>query len=213
MGELRHSSTGYLETLTKSSGTKFPAILIALSAIAWLMACASTTTEPVAKSSLPATATATAIATVAPTSTPLAPTPTPAPTVSPTPEATATPQSALFEYSRAVILLEVQEFDRSIAAFGLVIRKLPDFARAYQGRGLAFFGDERYELAMEDFDTAIDLAPKFPGTYVDRARLSIRLENIDEAVRDLEQAILLYDPVRHGESLDAANKLLDSIRP
>lgn len=109
-------------------------------------------------------------------------------------------------------LLEIQEFDRSIAAFGLVIRKLPDFARAYQGRGLAYFGDERFELAMEDFDIAIGLDPDFPGAYVDRARLNIELANVDAAVEDLETAILLYDPRREGPQLNAARSILDSIR-
>ena len=109
-------------------------------------------------------------------------------------------------------LLEVQEFDRSIAAFGLVIRKLPDFARAWQGRGLAYFGNEQFEFAMEDFDTAIRLDPDFPGAYVDRAQLHIELENTDAAVRDLELGILLYDPVREGPQLAAARNILDSIQ-
>ena len=135
------------------------------------------------------------------------------PTASPTPEPTSTPQSALFEYSRAVRLLEIQEFDRSIAAFGLVIRKIPDFARAYQGRGNAFFGDERFELAMEDFNTAIELEPRLAGAYVDRGRLHFKLENVQEAVKDLEQAIQLYEPVRERAQLNAAMELLDSIRP
>ena len=109
-------------------------------------------------------------------------------------------------------LLEIQEFDRSIAAFGLVIRKLPNFGRASHGRGLAYFGDERFELAMEDFDTAIKLDSDFPGAYVDRARLHIELGDADAAVIDLELAILLYHPVREGPQLAAARDILDSIR-
>ena len=198
---------------------KSPSALIVLSAIAWLLACGSPTTTPAATSTLaPAPAAATATGLPTPTSAPSAtavPTVTPSPTPSPTPEAppTATPQvAALFEYYRAVRLLEIQEFDRSIAAYGLVIRKLPSFARAYQGRGLAFFGDERFELAMEDFDTAIELEPDFAGAYVDRARLHIELGNTDEAVKDLELAILRFDRVRESAQLDAARALLDSIR-
>ncbi|MCY4651640.1 MAG: hypothetical protein OXC95_00580, partial [Dehalococcoidia bacterium] len=85
-----------------------------------------------------------------PTQTPI-PTATPMPTVTPEPtaepEPTATVQTAaLFEYSRAVRLLEVQEFADAITAFDLVIRKLPDFGRAYYRRGLSFYGDERLEL-------------------------------------------------------------------
>ena len=66
---------------------------------------------------------------------------------------------------------------------------------------------------MEDFNTAIELEPKFAGTYVDRALLHFKLENAADAVKDLEQAILLYDSVRERAELDAAMELLDSIRP
>ncbi|MCH8310830.1 MAG: hypothetical protein IIB17_10110, partial [Chloroflexi bacterium] len=123
-----------------------------------LAACAEPSAEPTpvpAPTSIPPIATATPepSPTPVPTNTPVptatpepSPTPVPTATVSPTPEPTATPPSqtaGLFEYSRAVRLLQIQELDRAIAAFDLVIRKLPEFARAYYGRGQAFLADER----------------------------------------------------------------------
>ena len=129
------------------------------------------------------------------------------------PPPTSTPQiAALFEYSRAVWLLEIQEFDDSIAAYGLVIRKLPEFARAYYGRGLAFYGDERSALALEDFDTAIDLEPEHGPAYVARARIYVDEGETDKAVADLEKALTVFSPVREGREIAATQAMLDSIR-
>ena len=195
--------------MTRFLSMKRPYALIVLSATVLLLACGSPTTTPAA--------TATSVATVTPT--PVAsPTPAPTPTPTPTPETealpTATPQvAALFDYSRAVHLARAQEWDGAIASYGIVIRKLPKLALAYHGRGRAYFGDERFGLAMEDFDTAIKLEPDFGGAYAERARVHIELGNTEAAVKDLELAIQRFHPLREGRRLAGARALLASIRP
>ena len=162
-----------------------------------------------------------------PTPTVAAPTPVPsatpvqAPTPSPTPppEQTNTPVptpttelAALFDYTRAVQLLEIEEWDSSIAAFGLVIRRLPDFAKAYHGRGLAFYGDERPERALEDLDQAIELDPDLAGPYKDRAVIYSDQGKTEAAIADLQKAVSLYDPVREARGLLEARQLLGQLR-
>ena len=150
-----------------------------------------------------------------PTQTPV-PTPEPKPTRTPvptsTPEPTPTPQTAaLFEYSRAVRLLEVQEFDDAIISFDLVIRKLPDFGIAYYRRGLAFYGDDRPEFALEDFNKAIELEPEYARTYVARAKIYIDQGRTAEARADLEKAIEIANPIRDGNAILEARRLLASL--
>ena len=159
-------------------------------------------------------------ATVVPTETPLpsptaSPTPEPSPTPAATPTSTPTPASpaaGLFEYSRAIRLLEVQEFTQAIAAFGLVIRKLPDFAQAYRGRGVAYYREELLDLALEDFDAAIDLKPGYAGAYADRAVVYQDLGDIDKSIADLEKAISEFDPLRESLRLAAAERALERLR-
>ena len=109
--------------------------------------------------------------------------------------------------------MQVQEFDLAIAQFDLVLRKLPDFARAFYGRGKAFLGDERYDLALEDFDKAIELEPDFPGTYVERGKVYKERGNLEAAIADWETVIELADPVRHLEEIFEAVQLMESIKP
>ena len=164
--------------------------------------------------------TPTPTATLVPTETPLpSPTPSPVPAPSPTPTATPTrtppPVSAaagLFEYSRAIRLLEVQEFTQAIAAFGLVIRKLPDFAEAYRGRGVAYYREDLLNLALEDLDTAIELKPEFAGAYADRAVVHQDLGDIEKSIADLEKAISEFDPLRDPRRLAEAERALERLR-
>ncbi len=167
--------------------------------------------------------TATPTATVAPTPTPIpaptsVPTPTPAPSptpaATPSPSPTALPASAgLFDYSRAVRLLEVQEFTQAIAAFGLVIRRLPEFAEAYRGRGIAYYKEDLFDLALEDFDKAIELKPGLGGAYADRATIFQDRGETEKAIADFEKAISTYDPVRDAFMIAELRAILGNLRP
>ena len=163
-------------------------------------------------SSPPAEPTPTPVPTLTPQPTPTPePTATPEPTPTPTPEVdpTATPQTAaLFEYMRAVRLLQVQEFDDAVTAFDLVIRKLPDFGRAYYGRGRAFYGDERPELALEDFETSIRLEPDHPGAYIARAKLYLDRNQGGDARADLEKALEIANPIRDWQHIAEAENMI-----
>ncbi len=191
--------------MTKTTATL--ALGIALTLL--IAACSEPAPEPTPTPEPTPLPTQTPVPTPVPTATP-EPTQTPVPTSVPDP--TATPQTAaLFEYSRAVRLLEVQEFDDAITAFDLVIRKLPDFGRAYYRRGLAFYGDERPELALQDFNKAVELEPDYARTYVARARLYIDQGKTAAARADLEKALQVANPIRDGNAIFDARRLLSEL--
>jgi tetratricopeptide (TPR) repeat protein len=106
--------------------------------------------------------------------------------------------------------LQVQELDRAIAQFDLVIRKLPDFARAYHGRGQAFMADERYEFALEDFDKAIELEPEFPFSYLDRGKLYQIQGDMKAAIDDWNSVLETANSIRHESLIAEAEELLAS---
>ena len=189
------------------------AIRFSVLSIALVLVAAACSNEPP-----PAVPTSTA--TVIPTQTPLpsaTPSPTPArsPTPAATPTRTATPPSraaGLFDYSRAIRLLEVQEFTQAIAAFGMVIRRLPDFAEAYRGRGVAYYREDLLDLALEDFGTAIELKPGYAGAYADRAVVYQDLGEIEKSIADLEKAVVEFDPLRESLRLAEAERALERLR-
>ena len=168
-----------------------------------------------------ATPTATPSATVTPTATPVpaptsvpTPTLTPAPPATPTPSPTARPASAgLFDYSRAIRLLEIQEFTQAIAAFGLVLRRLPDFAEAYRGRGIAYYKEDLFDLALEDFDKAIELKPGFAAAFRNRGVLYLNSGELEKAAADLETAVALFEEINDFRSASESRVLLRQARP
>ena len=133
------------------------------------------------------------------------PTKAPIATVLPTP----TPElAALFYYTRAVQLLKVKEYDDAIATFGLVLRRLPDLAIAYRGRGAAYYYKDLYGRGLEDLNKAIMLDPNLGGAYYYRGLIYQAQGNPNEAITEFEKAISKYHPVREAyEKKQAVNEL------
>ena len=108
---------------------------------------------------------------------------------------------------RAVRLLRVQEFGEAVIQFDLVIRLQPEFSRAYYGRGKAFYGDERYELALEDYEKAMELEPNFPGPYIARAKMHLDDDRKDDALEDLRTALRVANPIRDHQYIREAQRM------
>lgn len=155
----------------------------------------------------------------APTATPV-PSPSPASELSPSPtpvaeiepEATPAQTGVLFDYLYAVRLIEAAQWKDAIGAFGLVIRRLPEYGRAYFGRGLAYYNEEQLAPALEDFDRAIELEPTLAQAYKQRGMLHRDEGRTELAVSDLERALDLYQ--RSGNLTRAVEvaQLLDELR-
>lgn len=133
------------------------------------------------------------------------PAPSPSPVATPEPDAEPTPTPAqsgvLFDYLYAVRLLVAAQWEDAIPAFGLVIRRLPEYARAYHGRGLAYYHEKQTAMALEDFDKAIELKPDLAQAYKDRGTLHRDEGRTEEAISDLQRALDLYE--RRGDLLRA----------
>ena len=121
--------------------------------------------------------------------------PEPTPTPEPTPEPTATPEppDVLFRYTAGVNLLNAAQYDEAVSSFDMVIRVLPEMAKAYHYRGLAHYNEERFELALEDFDKAVELKPVFPEAFRNRGVLHLNQSNLRQGIEDLEQAIKIFE--------------------
>jgi len=71
------------------------------------------------------------------------------------------------------------------------VRKSPHKARAYNNRGNAYNDMGRYDRAISDFTTAIELNPGYTDAYYNRGNTFFRNGNTVQAISDLSQAVHL----------------------
>jgi tetratricopeptide (TPR) repeat protein len=90
--------------------------------------------------------------------------------------------------TRALALIAMEQYDRAIADLSSAI-ELGANQEAYNDRGAAHMRAGRPESALEDFTTAIGMAPE-PASYLHNRGLAyLKLERYDAALADFNRAI------------------------
>ena len=83
------------------------------------------------------------------------------------------------------------DLESAIAAYDEAIRLKPDYAKAYNNRGVAKDDFGRYEDAIADYDEAIRLNPDYAEAYSNRGNAKRDLGRHEDAIADHDEAVRL----------------------
>jgi len=84
-----------------------------------------------------------------------------------------------------------EDYRSDIAIWEDTIQKRPDNARAYSNRAMAYKNQGAYDLAMKDYNTALEMNPGFGAAYNGRGVIHSYLGQYDLAIADFTKAIKL----------------------
>ncbi len=88
---------------------------------------------------------------------------------------------------------EAGDFQGAIADYTAAIRLNPNYAKAYNKRGIIHGRNlQNYPAAKADFDRAIAINPNYGDAYYNRARVREFLEDKPGAIADYQKAAQLY---------------------
>ncbi|HYX06855.1 MAG TPA: hypothetical protein VE912_09000 [Bacteroidales bacterium] len=97
-----------------------------------------------------------------------------------------------FEYYLKGLELDHQEkFAEAVILFDQAIKLKPDFAEAYDRRGVTRTKMLQYGSALRDIRHAIDLRPEFADAYIHRAIICYFLQEYRQAINNYSMAIEL----------------------
>jgi tetratricopeptide (TPR) repeat protein len=101
------------------------------------------------------------------------------------------------------------DYDRAIADYDQAIQLQPDYAEAYNNRGVAYRNKGDYDRAIASFDQAIQLQPDLAEAYNNRGNAYASKGDYDRAIADYDQAIQLkpdYAEAYYNRGLAHKNK-------
>ena len=109
---------------------------------------------------------------------------------------TATPTQAVdarVYYNSGLSSLLKLDYAKAISDFSLAIRLDPNYAPAYNKRGIAYEKQRNFDKAISDYNEAIRLDPNLALAYYNRGNAYYDHGNLDKAIGDYDSAIRI-DP-------------------
>ncbi|MGB3464406.1 MAG: tetratricopeptide repeat protein [Cyclobacteriaceae bacterium] len=95
-------------------------------------------------------------------------------------------------FLRGNVALSEREYDDAIKFYSESIKIDPEYAIAYNNRGIANYEDDDLVAAISDYSKAIIIDNNFTDAYFNRANSLIELGRYDEAVDDLLMVMETY---------------------
>lgn len=92
---------------------------------------------------------------------------------------------------KAEVYIRLRLLDDAFDAYATAISYDPEYALAYQNRGILYDVLERYDEALADYDQTLALEPDNAPIYINRARIHRLLGNLEASLADLSAAIAL----------------------
>jgi lipoprotein NlpI len=107
-------------------------------------------------------------------------------------------------YQEGVRLVREGQLRAAVTSFDKAIRLKPDYAEAYNTRGIAHDNLAQFERALKDYDEAIRLNPRYTEAYYNRANANSDAGHYEESLKDYGEAIRLnpaYAEAYHNRAL------------
>ena len=99
--------------------------------------------------------------------------------------------SAGIYFRQGYMMYELKRYQEAIVAYNKAIQLKPDFATAYNNRGIAKSDLGQLSAAISDYDKAIQLKPDYATAYYNRGNAKSALGEHFAAISDYDKAIQL----------------------
>jgi len=106
--------------------------------------------------------------------------------------------NALFNYAN--LLKENNKLNESVFNYNLAIKAKPDFANAYQNRGLVKFIQHKDQEALNDFNEVIKNNSNHANAYFLKSAIELKKENLIEGFKNYEwrwKSSLFFDKIKN----------------
>ena len=89
-----------------------------------------------------------------------------------------------------------KQFDKALINYNQAIKLNPNYAMAYNNRGMVFYNQKLFDRAVENFNKAIKLNPNDAMVYANRGMAELNLGNKEKCCLDFQVAIELgFTPI------------------
>ena len=105
-------------------------------------------------------------------------------------------------------LMQYGDYNYALKVFDNIIVSDPEWSEAWNKRATVYFLMSQFTDSLVDIDKVLNIEPRHFGALSGQARIFIKLQKYEEAIRSIEKALKFYPSFKSGEMIPEIERLI-----
>ena len=105
-------------------------------------------------------------------------------------------------------LMQYGNYNYALKVFDNIIVTDPKWPEAWNKRATVYFLMSQFTNSLNDIDKVLDIEPRHFGALSGQARIFIKLQKYEKAIKSIERALKFYPSFKSGEMIPEIKKLI-----
>ena len=110
-------------------------------------------------------------------------------------------------------LMQYGDYNYALKVFSNILRNDPKWSEAWNKRATVYFLMSQFTNSLNDIDKVLDIEPRHFGALSGQARIFIKLQEYEKAIKSIERALKFHPSFKSSELIPEIERLIkeDSI--
>ena len=105
-------------------------------------------------------------------------------------------------------LMQYGDYDYALKVFNNILLTDPEWPEAWNKRATVYFLMSQFTNSLDDIDKVLSIEPRHFGALSGQARIFIKLQKYEKAIKSIERALEFYPSFRSRELIPEIEKLI-----
>jgi tetratricopeptide (TPR) repeat protein len=105
-------------------------------------------------------------------------------------------------------LMQYGDYNYALRVFDNIIVTDPEWSEAWNKRATLYFLMSQFKNSLDDIDKVLDIEPRHFGALSGQARIFIKLQKYEKAIKSIERALRFYPSFKSGEMIPEIERLI-----
>ena len=105
-------------------------------------------------------------------------------------------------------LMQYGDYNYALRVFDNIIVTDPKWSEAWNKRATVYFLMSQFTNSLDDIEKVLDIEPRHFGALSGQARIFIKLQKYEKAIKSIERALVFYPSFKSREMIPEIEKLI-----
>ena len=105
-------------------------------------------------------------------------------------------------------LMQYGDYNYALRVFDNIIVTDPKWSEAWNKRATVYFLMSQFTNSLDDIDKVLNIEPRHFGALSGQARIFIKLQKYEKAIKSIERALKFYPSFKSGEMIPEIERLI-----